>query len=457
MFDPATVVESLLRGTTPHAATNVFLVSIVVVLLWAIWKAKQHRNKDFINYAPTLMTTLGILGTFVGVVVGLLGFDPEHIDKSITGLLGGLQTAFITSIAGMVAAVGFKTLRSFGAFDVEGSEPGDVGPSEVLAALREQSSQLEALRKGLAGEDDGSVVGQLKQLRTDVRDGNGRVHEAFERLEKQFDEFARRLSEAATKQVIEALRRVIEDFNANLTEQFGDNFKQLNQAVESLVVWQRQYQEQLEEWARLFAEGVKTLEAAAKHLDEVREAAQAIPEAMERLTKILEVQKAQSEELESELGAFAEMRERAVEAVPKIEGLIEDAVTRLQSAADGLEGELKKIGAQLGTMANTVSEHSTEVAARMLEAVKEGGRLKEEVAQAMKAAADGLRGDLAKVAKETEETVNAQLRLIDDAMRQEVERVMERMGQALTTISETFVKDYRALVDRMRQIVRYQG
>ncbi len=119
--------------------------------------------------------------------------------------------------------------------------------------------------------------------------------------------------------------------------------------------------------------------------------------------------------------------------------------------------ELKKIGAQLGTMANTVSEHSTEVAARMLEAVKEGGRRKEEVAQAMKAAADGLRGDLAKVAKETEETVNAQLRLIDDAMRQEIERVMERMGQALTTISETFVKDYRALVDRMRQIVRYQG
>jgi hypothetical protein len=33
------------------------------------------------------------------------------------------------------------------------------------------------------------------------------------------------LSEMATNNLIEALNNVIKDFNKNLTEQFGDNFK----------------------------------------------------------------------------------------------------------------------------------------------------------------------------------------------------------------------------------------
>ncbi|WP_223823665.1 hypothetical protein [Candidatus Enterovibrio escicola] len=43
------------------------------------------------------------------------------------------------------------------------------------------------------------------------------------------------MSESATEQVIEALKQVILDFNHNLTEQFSENFKQLNEADHKLV------------------------------------------------------------------------------------------------------------------------------------------------------------------------------------------------------------------------------
>ena len=39
------------------------------------------------------------------------------------------------------------------------------------------------------------------------------------------------MSKLATEQVIAALKTVIQDFNNNLAEQFGENFKQLNTAV----------------------------------------------------------------------------------------------------------------------------------------------------------------------------------------------------------------------------------
>ena len=49
--------------------------------------------------------TLGILGTFVGIALGLWNFDTKNIEDSIPQLLAGLKTAFFTSIFGMVFVV----------------------------------------------------------------------------------------------------------------------------------------------------------------------------------------------------------------------------------------------------------------------------------------------------------------------------------------------------------------
>ena len=51
------------------------------------------------------MTGLGILGTFLGLVLGISGFDTastEAITSSISGLLSGMGTAFLTSIVGVI-------------------------------------------------------------------------------------------------------------------------------------------------------------------------------------------------------------------------------------------------------------------------------------------------------------------------------------------------------------------
>ena len=46
-----------------------------------------------------------------------------------------------------------------------------------------------------------------------------------------------------SKALVEALRDVVKDFNSKITEQFGDNFKELNTAVGRLLAWQDQYKE----------------------------------------------------------------------------------------------------------------------------------------------------------------------------------------------------------------------
>ena len=43
------------------------------------------------------------------------------------------------------------------------------------------------------------------------------------------------------------MKGVIREFNEKISEQFGDNFKQLNEAVGRLLEWQENYRTQIEQ------------------------------------------------------------------------------------------------------------------------------------------------------------------------------------------------------------------
>ena len=66
---------------------------------------KLVENRRVVEYFPTFISTLGVLGTFFGITMGLMAFDTTDLDKSIPGLLDGLKTAFFTSLAGMIGSM----------------------------------------------------------------------------------------------------------------------------------------------------------------------------------------------------------------------------------------------------------------------------------------------------------------------------------------------------------------
>lgn len=69
------------------------------------------------NVIPGILTGFGILGTFIGLISGISGFDTvssEVIMGSITNLLGGMEDAFGTSICGVVYSLAFSILYKAG-------------------------------------------------------------------------------------------------------------------------------------------------------------------------------------------------------------------------------------------------------------------------------------------------------------------------------------------------------
>lgn len=68
-------------------------------------------HKWYLELVPDVMTSLGILGTFVGLVWGLRTFDPSGIEvmtSSVTELVNGIKVAFLTSIYGLVFSLVFS-------------------------------------------------------------------------------------------------------------------------------------------------------------------------------------------------------------------------------------------------------------------------------------------------------------------------------------------------------------
>jgi biopolymer transport protein ExbB/TolQ len=91
----------------PYALLTIWFVFSVYYLIRARQKPDKI-NPYIFESIPQVFPTIGILGTFIGIAVGLWSFDVNNIETSIPALLQGLKTAFIASIFGIILSIIFS-------------------------------------------------------------------------------------------------------------------------------------------------------------------------------------------------------------------------------------------------------------------------------------------------------------------------------------------------------------
>lgn len=92
--------------------TIISIAIIVIAFSYCCYRIKKavknnafRQEKNIIEYMPSVLTTLGVLGTFIGITYGLSDFNTTNISASISVLLEGLKAAFWTSIIGMICSI----------------------------------------------------------------------------------------------------------------------------------------------------------------------------------------------------------------------------------------------------------------------------------------------------------------------------------------------------------------
>jgi hypothetical protein len=132
---------------------------IVLIFIFFVF-LNLSFNRRAITQGPTLLTTFGIFGTFVGIAIGLSEFDTTNVRDGVPALLSGLKTAFWASVFGVGGALCLK-LRVF----VFGTAEDDDQERHAEASVADVVRALQDVNISLAGRHETSLLTQLKMLR----------------------------------------------------------------------------------------------------------------------------------------------------------------------------------------------------------------------------------------------------------------------------------------------------
>lgn len=386
-----------------------FIVAILLVALYFHIKFDRFS----VVHGPEVLTTMGIFGCFTGITIGLFGFDPNNIQDSVPSLLGGIRTAFGASLAGVFAALTIRFAQRFR------KQKDEIESAPVRnATLDDVVSSLNFLNKGLlAGTESFANKSIIKS----------------DELISEFKNFSSHMIENNQKVFIEALREVIKDFNEKITEQFGENFKALNAAVEKLVLWQQQYKDELDQLKETQSQVAKDLSNSADNLVKIVssstsfvDSANALKEQVDLLSNNREVLIAQQNSLESVLNNMSQITPtfevKTTEMLKQIEDgmkIVPDSIVKiLQDNSSLIKDEQKKIFESIDKSLNELQNNLS----------------------------DGLRKNV--------DIVKESVLTLDKSLQKELNDSLESLGRQLASLSNRFVEDYGPLTDRLREVVQ---
>lgn len=333
-------------------------------------------NLRMLDTAAGTLVGLGLLGTFLGLTLGIKGFDSsntERINESIQGLLAGMGTAFLTSLLGMTFSILFtaadKALRHRLYKDVK--ELTDKLDSEyyiddlVLANINQQNiiNQLyKALKNDLQqqaseiankltytnAEGQNVTIGnaireiltentkQSKALMSFSTDLAMELNQGFdETLSRQMQQKIVPLMESVdttTKAVVEHIDKMADTVSSPATDMMQSVVDELKQSMQSLIN---------EFSTGISGSATSELENLAMQLGTATQAMADFPKNMENISATLqvtieEVKHAISEISNTSANANSTAMQQMQEQITYATGAISNAITEVKEVMSGI-------------------------------------------------------------------------------------------------------------------------
>ena len=370
---------------------------------------------SFAEALPGLLTSLGFLGTLIGLAVGLSGFnmtDSAAVQNSIVTLIPGMRYAFMTSIFGVVGSVLFTlitrmvygstehTLTQFYSAMSRHAGVLSVDPMTQIAIYQQEQT---ALIKGMSKDLNGKFADSMTQA----------IEKAAEPLNTTMKGFVNGISKEQARLIDAVLNRFLDRMNESLSgaiKRFGQT---------------------LDETSRLQQENCEAVRAslsgAADLYNDITEMRRIIQELLEGTSQFVE-------QLNNE------------------RKLADDAFMRINSAVEQMEVVSRQEASYLKTVGAIQAEAATTAEAMH----RAAGELTK--------AGDKLAGVHADAVKNLTDELNTTLDAYRDYVNQFTQRVdnlasnisgaLERMPDAVNDANARFLDQVDALTETLEQAQR---
>lgn len=322
----------------------------------------EYINEDTVVYKPghaqlaelipSLLTSLGILGTFIGLMEGLTSLDFTSANgtmQSIPTLLDGMRFAFATSVAGITCSLAFnvtnrimvgrafKALDSFDEAFYELAMPRPLDP-EVQMMCQKQDDEVS--RQRIADNMASRLSGTMEMA----------ISRALHPLTMSMDN----LIQGVTHEQVEGMQRVVGTFLQQMNVSLGGQFTALSETLNLINRGQIAAQESLQhtmKMAESLSADAERIQKASHEIAGSMEKEALVPSDHAELLELMRQSVRQQQESIQALDSLREGLEALKESLPaaqatnqeafagEVEALT-DALARMKSAVDDLTERL---------------------------------------------------------------------------------------------------------------------
>lgn len=233
----------------------------------------ENLSVRFCQILPGLMTAMGILGTFLGLAIGLTNFDfssSQSLGESIQVFISGINIAFYTSIYGIVISIYMnsfynsveerfeeKLMKLEKCFDKLGMNQSEQSMwARLYEEERSQTRSLDQLNKEFASHL-ADVLGErlsksFNMTNSNIQNLMGQIHERENSaLEQMAGSFLKNLNSS------------IQSDYASMAEMVGNlekNFQTLGESVGYLSQWQKEMTDEIRKFVAEVSESNRRME-----------------------------------------------------------------------------------------------------------------------------------------------------------------------------------------------------
>lgn len=441
----------------------------------------RELKTEYFKHLPGILTGLGIIGTFAGLLLGLWTFNPsnpEKIQESVQSLLDGVFWAFIASACAIVAAMWVtnsekQLLRAnYAALDDLADSLDrlfDAGVGEEYLASLVRSSEENAKQSRMLKD---SLVTDLREMLQNIVDSqvreNLRLAESLgsayresgqamattigQTIENSFKEPLTKIADSVqaasgdqSTQVQSLLQDVLVTFMQKLESTFGQQFNgmhgMMQQSVQSMQQMQQSFNGLIEQMQNASTEGSRQVrEELAKTLADMQSSQSVMQAGMNDM--ITSLQQAVSGIGQQGASVGAEMADQMSKLFAENEARQQLMAEQFQTFVDGLKATVGSAQQEtMSEMASTVDRLGTQLEGVMqtLEKSREG------MDQTAIAAQDKLRSETNVMLEGFGQRIDGLLSAMD-AQRSQSHSTIEQLAQ----VTATSLEGMKSGADKMR-------
>lgn len=439
-------------------AVTVLFSLLVIWIVYKFIKEKQYSKESALG---NISSTIGVLGTFVGISIGLWEFDPNNITESVPMLLTGMKIAFATSIIGMSGAIFMK----------------------YIALKNEDEENIDDIMKLF-----NTMIYESREVNSTLIKNQIQTEDVFNKVSNLWVSSQREF----TKNIADELNSL----NINSTEKqnelisefkkLGETFKELNSGVESLLKWQENYKETIEMTIGELNKVVSSISYIDESIAHISSNSMLIKENNENLSDVLKDIKYSQSIIVDGTKSIIEISQKASDSIPKINTYFENANNSFKAEVSNYISQFKFIISALNDCIPEVNRHLVRSTKDFNNSLNnftvsienilkdDAVSLKNQVNNLKKSTLiinNNLENVISDSTKRLENMTNAtsrqikfmvddmekiftrKIEQIDEVLEVELTKSLNSLGSQLATISNKFAKDYTPLANKLKEIV----